>query len=77
MLPSDASKVERLKFELCKQFVVYLRANNMSQVDLAKKIGIEPARLNEIVKYRIDLFTVDRLIGYVEKLNPDVEVTVA
>ena len=77
LLPSDASKVERLKFELCKQFVVYLRANNMSQVDLAKKIGIEPARLNEIVKYRIDLFTVDRLIGYVEKLNPDVEVTVA
>ena len=57
--------------------VVYLRANNMSQVELAKKLGIEPARLNEIVKYRVELFTLDRLIGYVEKLNPDVEVTVA
>jgi len=77
LLPSDASKVDRLKFELCKQFGVYLRANNMRQVELAKKLGVAPARLNEIVKYRVELFTLDRLIGYVEKLNPDVEVTVA
>jgi hypothetical protein len=40
-------------------------------------LGIEPARLNEIVKYRIDLFTVDRLLGYVELLDPDIKVTVA
>jgi len=77
LLPSDASKVDKLKFELCKQFVVYLRVNDMSQVELAKTLGIEPARLNEIVKYRIELFTLDRLLGYVEKLNPDIEVTVA
>lgn len=76
-LPSDASKVDKLKFELCKQFVVYLRLNQMSQVELAKKLDLEPARLNEIVKYRIELFTVDRLIGYVEKLNPEIHITVA
>lgn len=77
LLPKDASKADRLKFELCKQFVIYLRANNMSQVELATELGIEPARLNEIIKYRIELFTIDRLLGYVEKLNPDINVTVA
>lgn len=49
----------------------------MSQKQLADKLGIDPARLNEIVKYRIDLFTVDRLMGYLELLNPDLKVTVA
>jgi predicted XRE-type DNA-binding protein len=62
---------------LCKQFVVHLNRNKISQKDLADKLGIEPARLNEIVKYRIDLFTVDRLLGYLELLNPEIKVTVA
>lgn len=44
---------------------------------LAKGLGIDPARLNEIVKYRIELFTVDRLLDYVEMLNPKLKVTVA
>ena len=76
LLPSDASKVDKLKFELCKQFAVYLRINDMSQVALAKKLDIEPARLNEIVKYRVELFTLDRLLGYAEKLNPNIKIKV-
>lgn len=76
-LPPDASKADRLKYELCKQFVVYLKREKTSQKDLAEKLGMEPARLNEIVKYRIDLFTVDRLLGYLELLDPSINVTVA
>ena len=76
LLPASASKAEKLKFELCRQFVVFLREHGMSQLVLAKQLGIEPARLNEIVKYRIDLFTVDRLLDYVERLNPKLKLTV-
>jgi predicted XRE-type DNA-binding protein len=76
-LPPNASKADRLKYELCKQFVMHLNREQISQKDLAEKLGIEPARLNEIVKYRIDLFTVDRLLGYLELLNPEFKVTVA
>lgn len=76
-LPPNASKADRLKYELCKQFVTHLNREKISQKELAEKLGIEPARLNEIVKYRIDLFTVDRLLGYVELLDPDIKVTVA
>ena len=49
----------------------------MTQKELAEELGIEPARLNEIVKYRIDLFTIDRLLGYAELLKPNLKVTVA
>ena len=76
-LPPNASKTDRLKYELCKQFVVHLNREKISQKELAEKLGIEPARLNEIVKYRIDLFTVDRLLDYVELLDPDIKITVA
>ena len=77
VLAQNASKTDRLKYDLCKQFVVHLNREKISQKDLAEKLGIEPARLNEIVKYRIDLFTVDRLLGYLELLNPEIKVTVA
>lgn len=75
-LPKNASKSDKLKYELCRQFVKYILENNMTQKELAKEIKIEPARMNEIVKYRIDLFTVDRLLGYVERLKPNLKITV-
>lgn len=76
-LPKDASKADRLKYELCRQFVKHLLKHDMTQKELAQEIGIEPARMNEIVKYRIDLFTVDRLLNYVELLKPNLKITVS
>jgi predicted XRE-type DNA-binding protein len=76
-LPVNASKTDQLKYELCKQFVMYLRKHEMTQKELAEQLDMEPARLNEIVKYRIELFAVDRLLDYLEELKPDIRVTVA
>ena len=75
-LPKNASKTDKLKYELCRQFVKYLLKNKVSQKELAKEIGIQPARMNEIVKYRIDLFTADRLIKYAELIKPNLKITV-
>ena len=75
-LPKNASKSDKLKYELCRQFVKYLLKNEMTQKELAEEIGIQPARMNEIVKYRVDLFTVDRLLGYIERLKPNLKITV-
>lgn len=38
---------------------------------------MDTARLNEIVKYRIDLFTIDKLLEFAEILDPDTRVEVA
>jgi len=75
-LPKGAPKSDKLKYELCRQFVKYILKNKMTQKELAKEIGIEPARMNEIVRYRIDLFTIDRLLGYAERLKPNLKITV-
>lgn len=77
VLPNNASKTDRLKQDLCKQFVIYLREKGITQKELAEELEMEPARLNEIIKYKIELYTVDRLLSYLEKLRPDLNVIVA
>jgi predicted XRE-type DNA-binding protein len=77
VLGIDATQSEWLKYELCREFVKHLRETGMTQKALAEELAIEPARLNEIVKYRIDLFTIDRLLDYAERLRPNLKVTVA
>lgn len=76
-LSKNASQVDKLKFSLCKEFIIYIKVNQISQIDLAKELEIDPARVSEIVKYKIDLFTVDRLLCLLEKLRPSIKVTVA
>ncbi len=77
VLSSSASVADQLKFALCKEFVVYLRTHKVTQLELAKELGVDPARISEIVKYKIDLFTADRLLELLEQLNPKIKVTVA
>ena len=76
-LKASASAVDQLKYALCKELIIYIRTQKISQQDLAAEVGIDPARISEIVKYKIDLFTVDRLLSILEQLNPRIKVTVA
>jgi predicted XRE-type DNA-binding protein len=76
-LPKNASKADRLKYELCEKFVSYLLKHKMSQAQLARKLKVDPARINEIVKYRIDLYTVDNLLDLAERLDLDLNLRVA
>jgi predicted XRE-type DNA-binding protein len=48
-----------------------------NQAQLAKKLKVDPSRINEIVKYRIDLYTVDKLMDLAERLDLDFQVEVA
>lgn len=76
-LPENATKAEKLKYELCKKFVSHIRKNKVTQIELSKRLNIDPARLNEIVKYKIHLFTVDKLIEFTQLLDPNLEIKVA
>ncbi len=77
VLPENASMADRLKYQLCEKFVVYLMENKISQAQLARQLKVDPSRINEIVKYRIDLYTIDKLIDLAEQLELDFEVAVA
>jgi len=76
-LPEKASMADRVKYKICEKFVRYLLDHNMSQAELARQLKMDPARLNEIVKYRVDLFTIDKLLEFAVALDPKTKVEVA
>ena len=76
-LPENASTVERVKYKICEKFVRYLLKHELSQAELARQLKMDPARLNEIIKYRIDLFTIDKLLELAEVLDPKIKIEVA
>ena len=76
LLPPNASPVDRTKYKICEKFVVYLRENQVSQKELAEFLDVDEALVSKILHYHIKEFTTDRLIKYLERLYPKVEVNV-
>ena len=76
-LPKDATTVDRIKYKICEKFAAYILDNKISQAELARQLNMDPARLNEIVKYRIDLFSIDKLVEFAERLDPEFTIHVA
>ena len=75
-LPDDATEVDRAKYQLCQLIARYKRAKDLSQREIAKKIGFDEARISEILRGKIDTFTIDRLFDYAIKLYPRVKVEI-
>jgi predicted XRE-type DNA-binding protein len=70
MLPPGASSLDKMKYELCKQLLVYMQDHELTQRELAKKLGVVESRVSEALHYRIQKVTLDRLVRYHQTLNP-------
>ncbi|MES2769973.1 MAG: XRE family transcriptional regulator [Bdellovibrionota bacterium] len=77
ILPINASPVDRIKYDLCEQFVRYCIAKNINQRKLAIKLGIGEARVSEIVHYRYQRFTIDKLVKLLSIIKPSIKLKVA
>ena len=75
-LPEDASPVDKTKYELCRKFVVYLREKKISQAQLARDLKIDRSRINWIVKYKINHFTIDKLYELWSTVDPTFQLKV-
>lgn len=75
-LPANASEVERAKYKLCQLIAKYHREHELTQRQLAKKLDIDEARISEILRGKISSFTVDRLLGYAQKVFPRVKIEI-
>ena len=77
MVGPSSSPAEKFRWELCQNLLKYMVSKNMSQVEFAEFLGIDQARVSEIVNHRIDKVSTDKLISYNEKINPKVEFKIA
>ncbi|OFZ39776.1 MAG: hypothetical protein A2504_12350 [Bdellovibrionales bacterium RIFOXYD12_FULL_39_22] len=77
VLPADASNVDKVKYQLCKKIVIYLQDHKLTQAELARRLGIDRSRINWIVKYKTEHFTIDRLYELLGQLDKDAELKVS
>ena len=73
VLASDAPPSEKFKYKLCEMILVYRRKSGLKQKELAKLLDIDEARMSEVLHYKIEQFTSDRLQEYVQILYPRVK----
>ncbi len=74
--PSNASRVDRIKYELCQMIAKYKREHSLLQKDIADRLGVDESRISDILRGKIEGFTLDRLIAYAEKIHPKLRVQI-
>ena len=67
-LPKNATSLEKSKFFLCKKVLAYKQENNLPVEKLAKQINLTVPEVEDILFARIDKFTLDRLVSYVDNI---------
>jgi predicted XRE-type DNA-binding protein len=77
VLPPGAPLADKFKHDLCEQIVRYKQKKGLKQKDLGDLLGVHEARISEIVHYKIDKFTADKLMQFLEILNPRAHVKVS
>lgn len=76
-LKSDATPLERFRFDLCQKFIKYKKTHNLNQKELALALKIDEPKVSKILRHRIDEFSTDRLIDLYSRLDPDLKLKVS
>ena len=70
LISPDASTLEKFRYEICRQFVIYQREHNLKSKDLAKLVNIDESLMSKVLRYRHQRFSTDRLIEMLAKIYP-------
>lgn len=74
LLPSNASIVDIVKYKACEMIIRYRQSSDLKQKELAIILKIDESRMSEILHYKIEKFTLERLIGYTNILYPHLKI---
>jgi predicted XRE-type DNA-binding protein len=67
---------ELLKAQLTLQIYTILKASGMTQVEIAKILGVQQPQVSLLMRNRAGNFSVGRLMEFLTALRQDVEITV-
>ena len=68
-LASDATPLEKNKYEICQKILAYKQDNNLTTEKVAKNIHLTALETEDIFFGRINKFTLDRLMDYATNLG--------
>jgi predicted XRE-type DNA-binding protein len=64
------------KTKLAFEINVILKGRKLRQVAASSLLGIPQSKVSALVNYRLDGFSVERLMGFLTLLNQDVEIVI-
>ena len=73
-LPENATPLEQAKYDVCRQVVSYKLDTKISTEEISQKLQLSKAETEDILYYRIDYLTLDRLVAYASRLFKSFEV---
>ena len=76
VLPNNPTPLQKSKHELCREILIYQRKHKLTDEELAEKTELTLAETEDILHYRIDYFTLDRLMTYASKLFKSEPLTI-
>lgn len=74
-LPPNASEIEKMKFSIARDIIIFKLKSEISQSDMAKIMSVSKSRVSEILHYRLSKYSLDTLIKYLFSLKGNVKET--
>ena len=71
------AKERRLKVELALEVNRLIQARGLAQDRSARLLGIRQPHVSDLVRYRLNRFSVERLMEFLTRLGKDVEIRIA
>jgi predicted XRE-type DNA-binding protein len=72
----DEAENLKLRAELMMKIEDYVRVSGMTQVEAAKRLGLSQPRLNDLLRGKIDKFSLDALVNMLAKAGMRIEMKV-
>ena len=70
------AKERTLKVQLAMEVNRLLKARGTTQAEAAAALGILQPHVSDLARYRLDRFSVERLMGFLVALGRDVEIRI-
>ncbi len=71
------AKERTLKVELALEVNRVLKQRKLTQAQAAELLGIVQPHVSDLVRYRLNRFSVERLMQFLTRLGKDVEIRIA
>lgn len=75
--PAHEASVMLLRAQLAEALRVWMEREHLTQAQAAKRLGITQPRVSEIVRGKVELLSMDYLVGLCVKANLDVALRLA
>jgi predicted XRE-type DNA-binding protein len=73
----EGTKVERFKFEICQTILRTFKKSKVSQKEFSLLLSIDEALVSKLLNCKIEVFTIDRLLKFLEIVEPNYEIKLA